>query len=187
MTPLCEISTHYDTDKGPTGQNATLGVFPGHNYTPTYHDLFGPIRGAVTSLCEVGVWSGGSMHLWADYFPNAALHAVDIDFNRLDDWMRNGPVRLHHCSQTDVAGLLDVARLAGDFDITVDDASHQPDDMTVTLAALWRHTRRWYVIEDIRREHLARYRPHWNDIAGGEAVTIQSALSPDVVALAWRR
>jgi len=188
MTPLCEIATKYDTDKGPTGQNGTLGVFPGHNYTPRYHEMFGPMRKTVTSLCEVGVWSGGSMHVWAEYFPNAALHAVDIDFSRFDDWIRHsGAVNLHQCNQTDMTGLFEIATAAHDFDIVIDDASHNPHDMTITLAALWPHTRGWYVIEDIRRECIARYRPQWDEIVGHPSIGIASALSPDVVALAWKR
>ena len=188
MTPICELAERQDTDKGPRGVNASLGVFPGHNYTPTYHALFDPIRERVQSICELGVWSGGSLHVWADYFPAAFLHAVDIEYGRLDEWAANSPrVMRHLCNQSDHGGLVEVARLAGGFDIVVDDGSHNPDDMTASMAALWYHARYWYVIEDIRREHLAAYLPIWNGIAGRPRMEIQSALSPDVVALAWGR
>lgn len=189
MTPLCAIATQYDTDKGPTGQNGTLGVFPGHNYTPTYDGLFGGMRYEDLTLCEIGVWSGGSMHLWAEFFPYAKLHGADIDFHRLDEWARTTDrVRWHHCNQHDPADLDRLVSDVGDvLDIVLDDGSHVPEHMTTSLAALWPHTASWYVIEDIERRFLAGFLPQWHAITGREPLVIQSALSPDVVALAWRR
>lgn len=188
MTPLCEIAAKYDTDKGPTGQNATLGVFPGHGYTATYDQMFARMRPEFLALCEIGVWSGGSMHMWADYFTRAELIGLDVDFSRLDDWAKHTRrVRWHHCDQSDAVALASASETFAGFTITIDDGSHIPEHMTVSLGALWPHTIDWYIIEDTRREHLPAFAPQWNAITNRMPVEIPSALSPDVVALAWRR
>ena len=49
-----------------------------HSYFDTYEQLFGPIRKTASNILEVGIYWGGSIQLWRDYFPNAQIYGVDI-------------------------------------------------------------------------------------------------------------
>jgi hypothetical protein len=49
-----------------------------HSYLDTYEKLFFPIRKTASNILEVGIYWGGSIQLWRDYFPYAQIYAVDI-------------------------------------------------------------------------------------------------------------
>ena len=49
-----------------------------HSYLNIYEQLFFPIRKTASNILEVGIYWGGSIQLWRDYFPNAQIYAVDI-------------------------------------------------------------------------------------------------------------
>ena len=58
----------YDTDKN---------TF--HSYMKTYEDLFSKYDNIPVSLLEIGVWGGGSMKMWKDFFAEGSLiHGVDL-------------------------------------------------------------------------------------------------------------
>jgi hypothetical protein len=49
-----------------------------HSYLDVYDKLLFPIRKTASNILEVGIYWGGSIQLWRDYFPNAQIYAVDI-------------------------------------------------------------------------------------------------------------
>ena len=53
-----------------------------HSYIEAYEALFASKRETATRVLEIGIGpympNGGSMLMWAGYFPNAKVHAVDI-------------------------------------------------------------------------------------------------------------
>ena len=49
-----------------------------HSYLATYERLFAPFKDTAKNILEIGVWKGGSIKLWSDYFSNATVYAVDI-------------------------------------------------------------------------------------------------------------
>lgn len=56
----------YDTDKG-------------EGYLRVYERFFYPLKNAKVNLLEVGVYKGGSLLLWRDYFPNGNIVGIDIN------------------------------------------------------------------------------------------------------------
>ena len=44
-----------------------------HSYIAVYERLLEPYRPRDVTLLEVGVWQGGSLLLWADYFPSGRI------------------------------------------------------------------------------------------------------------------
>lgn len=48
-----------------------------HKYLTVYEGLFGPKKYTAKNILEIGVWKGGSIKLWNDYFPNATIHGLD--------------------------------------------------------------------------------------------------------------
>jgi hypothetical protein len=49
-----------------------------HSYLATYDKLFAPKRITAKRVMEIGIYNGGSIKLWRDYFLNATVHGVDI-------------------------------------------------------------------------------------------------------------
>jgi 2-polyprenyl-3-methyl-5-hydroxy-6-metoxy-1,4-benzoquinol methylase len=90
-----------------------------------YDRLFSPKQQSTKSLLEIGIYHGHSIQLWRDYFVNADIHALDINYCAA---VVNQP-RIHpqftnaYCIET-VESLSDQQ-----FDIIIDDGPH-------TLASL---------------------------------------------------
>ena len=80
MTPLCELSRRYGTDKGgvmfPT-PNHRANLF--HDYTPIYWEHMKDWASEAWSLLEIGVAEGRSARMWAEFLPNAQIAGFDID------------------------------------------------------------------------------------------------------------
>jgi cephalosporin hydroxylase len=49
-----------------------------HSYLPLYEKLLNKKRETATNVLEVGIYHGGSIKLWHDYFVNATVYGLDI-------------------------------------------------------------------------------------------------------------
>ena len=123
----------YDTDKVAQG------------YLPAYNGI-ADLLGDAARVCEIGVFRGGSLATWLDLFPKGLVAGVDIDPDAL--WP-DGTIRIV-AAQDDPAlpGLL--RGHAPEWDLIVDDASHDGVLSGATLDLLWPLVSPggFYVIED---------------------------------------
>lgn len=131
--------SRYDTDK------------IGNRYLEHYDPLMTPLAGQAVKLLEIGVYKGGSLLLWRDYFPRGTIVGIDA---KLPAGMVSGDrIHLFEGSQADTAFLSRVAGATAPdgFDIIIDDASHVGE---LTRRAFWhlfdRHLKPGglYIIED---------------------------------------
>ena len=105
-----------------------------HNYHKHYAPRFNPIRNKVKKVLEIGVFRGHSMLMWQDYFPNAEIYGVDIDYsphnfgkNAYDICKEEPRIKLFEmdaCNPINVKTLMN--EIGNDFDIIIDDGSHHP-------------------------------------------------------------
>jgi SAM-dependent methyltransferase len=88
-----------------------------------YDRLFGPIRLMPLAILELGVYNGGSIKTWEEYFPCARVAGIDRKLPALDVSQR---VRLYEGDQADVNLLAQVAAevAPNGFDIIIDDCAH---------------------------------------------------------------
>lgn len=102
----------YDTDK-----------ITAH-YFERYDPILEPWLKKKIVLLELGVYKGGSLLLWKDYFPLGTIVGVDINLPK--DFETTERIHLYEGSQSDTTFLSRVANeIAPDgFDIIIDDASH---------------------------------------------------------------
>jgi len=119
----------YRTDKFGTNTDWTYG----HNYAEFYDLLFAPWRERPLAIVEIGVWSGGSVRLWHDYFPRATVVGVD-SCNRWE-----GPSPSEYSRLT--LRFRDAYDLAAwpegeTFDILIDDGTHHTRDQECVLRHL---------------------------------------------------
>lgn len=49
-----------------------------HKYLDVYEPLMRPKKESAQNVLEVGIYTGGSIRLWHDYFLNATIHGLDI-------------------------------------------------------------------------------------------------------------
>ena len=103
----------YDTDKA---RHA--------HYLRQYEEYFCALHDKEVKLLELGVYKGGSLLLWRDYFPRAIVVGLDLNSVELAD--PSGRIRIYQGQQQDTA-LLDRIALENapdGFDIIIDDCSH---------------------------------------------------------------
>lgn len=61
-----------------------------HSYLDLYDRLLVNKRESAKNVLEVGIYHGGSIKLWYDYFPNATIYGLDIiDNNNVWDVLKN--------------------------------------------------------------------------------------------------
>lgn len=54
-----------------------------------YEELFASYRKSAKKILEVGIYGGGSMLLWKQYFPNAEITALDIQHSVAVDFFKD--------------------------------------------------------------------------------------------------
>jgi hypothetical protein len=63
-----------------------------HSYLPLYQQLLAKKKDTAKHVLEVGIWAGGSIKLWSDFFTNAHVYGLDImDRSRVWDKLVTDP------------------------------------------------------------------------------------------------
>jgi demethylmacrocin O-methyltransferase len=165
LDPLTRLAIKRGTDKwGP------------HFYTPLYHELFRHLRDRPVRLLELGVGGydiktsgGASLAMWADYFANGQITAIDINEKRLT---LDARIKLFRGSQDDSAFLKKICDERGPFDIIIDDGSHVAKQVVASFHILFPTLKDGgiYVIEDVQ----TAFWPNFGGSAlhGGETIKL---------------
>lgn len=154
-------ASRYDTDKA---------EHP--HYLQAYEEYFRPLLNNDIRLLELGVYKGGSLLLWRDYFEQGLIVGLDLDPIKLND--PAGRIRIYQGMQQD-RELLD--RIAQEnapqgFDVIIDDCSHIGE---LTRISFWHlfdnHLKPGgiYVIEDWSTGY-------WDSFFDGVALSYQPKL-----------
>lgn len=130
------------------------------SYLDVFERTFGPIRPHQVRLLEVGVQNGGSLELWAQYFPQAkVLIGSDID-ERCGDLTFDDPrisVVVGDVTTEEVQRR--VRAISDGFDVIIDDGSHRSDDIIETFVAMYPLLDEGgvYVIEDLHCSYFSSF------------------------------
>lgn len=104
-------------------QNGGTTVHKWRSYLGKYDAHLSRFRGKPARILELGVYRGGSLRLWRNYFgPEAIICGIDIDPNCAQYDGAAGKVRIG--SQADCEFLKSVVAEMGGIDIVIDDGSH---------------------------------------------------------------
>jgi len=156
------------TDKGTT-----------HSYTDLYTQVLTPYRDTATRVLEIGVYSGASIWVWAEYFAQAQVTGMDIDMSKVVFGKDHERIRFLTADGTRTKGL--IAAGGGDgvtgtvaYDVIIDDASHNPADQveTLRLFAPILAPGGVYVIEDINEKFAESVKTGVGAIAIREGLTM---------------
>lgn len=129
------------------------GIWKWTHYFDIYHRHFQKFIGKEVHVLEVGVYSGGSLEMWRDYFgPKCHLYGVDIGEECRA--LENESTRIFIGDQANREFWRRFRQEVPVLDILIDDGGHLPEQQIVTLEEVLPHLRPGgiYVCEDIHGE-----------------------------------
>jgi len=130
------------------------GVQKWLHYFEVYHRHLAKFVGRSPVVAEVGVYSGGSLPMWRDYFgPGCRVHGIDIDPGCV---AYDGPdCTIHIGDQADRAFWKRFRDAVPQVDILIDDGAHTPEAQRVTLEEMLPHLSPGgvYLCEDVHGVH----------------------------------
>jgi O-antigen biosynthesis protein len=132
-----------------------------NHYFDIYDRHFSRFRNTDVHILEIGVYHGGSLQMWRDYFgANAKIVGVDID-PRCKALEENGTEILIG-SQEDRSFLAEIRSKLPRIDILIDDGGHTMNQQIVTFEELFPHVREdgIYLCEDLHTSY-------WDSYQGG--------------------
>lgn len=132
---LDELGLKYDTDKASHG----------HGYCDIYEQWLTGFNPRI--VLEIGVFKGGSLRMWRDFFPEASIVGIDIDPSRLFSEDR---INTFLCNQHEPLEL-DKLLEQGIPDLVIDDGSHNWGDQMISFFHIFPKMSPGsiYIIEDL--------------------------------------
>lgn len=128
------------------------------HYFEIYDKHFFRFRGKEMVILEIGVFQGGSLQMWKNYFgPKAKVYGIDID-PRCKSLEEEG-IRIFIGSQTDKKFLKEIVNEIPKIDILVDDGGHSMKQQITSFEALFNHIKEdgIYLCEDCHSSYWWEY------------------------------
>ena len=142
-------------------ENDKLIIHKWAHYFDIYHKHFQCYVGKECVVLEIGVFKGGSLQMWKDYFgERAQIYGVDInpDCKKYED----DSTRIFVGSQSDRNFLEDLKSKIPKIDILVDDGGHTMEQQITAFEILFDHIKDGglYLCEDTHTSY-------WDEYGGG--------------------
>ena len=131
------------------------------HYFDAYDRHFSRFRGKEIVLLEIGVFHGGSLQMWKDYFGDGVkIYGVDID-PRCKEYEEEN-IKIFTGSQSDREFLRELKKEIPPIDILIDDGGHTMEQQIVTYEELFGHVKDngVYLCEDLHTSY-------WDKWGGG--------------------
>ena len=137
--PTCDTTeiaaTSNDLERFFNGRTSGRGIWKWRHYFPIYDRHFARFRGQCPHVLEIGVYSGGSLDMWRDYFgPGTAIFSIDImpecRVYEAED------VHIFIGDQSDPEFWAQFKRAVPRLDIVIDDGSHIAEHQMITVEQL---------------------------------------------------
>lgn len=132
-----------------------------HNYLRKYEFFLEPYRDLEMNILDLGVFNGGSLNMWAEYFEKAYIYGVDInsDCKKYENARRNVII----CDLAKKESYDQLKRV--EPMIIVDDASHLWSHQIKALCYLFPYLSSGgiYIIEDLGTNFSQRYVCNYDD------------------------
>ena len=121
-------------------------------------------------ILEIGVFNGGSLYMWKNYFQNSSIIGLDIDpfTKRWEESDKN--IKIYIGDQCDTNFLKKVCEEEGPFDLIIDDGGHENNQIITSFEFLFEHLKigGTYVIEDTFASYWPEYSCDRNRGTDGE-------------------
>ena len=132
-----------------------------HHYFDIYAKHFEQYRDRPIRMLEIGVFRGGSLRMWKNYFhSDSTIVGIDIDKSCQAHEIADKNVFVRIGSQADPNFLARVDTEFGPFDIILDDGSHKTHHQIISFGALFRSALKdggCYMVEDTHSNYWLKH------------------------------
>ena len=128
------------------GKDLTDKVYH-HRYDRFYPRFLESLRDQEFNMLEIGVWRGGSLKLWEEYFPKALIYGIDTN----SEW-KSDRCTTYKFDQSKPEDLKEIVKTIPKCQFIIDDGSHHPQHQLITFLELFENLLDGggvYIIEDI--------------------------------------
>lgn len=163
LTEKVEVTAAKHTPKNQLFQifSADTNVHKWHHYFDIYERHFGRFRERPIRMLEIGVFRGGSLRMWKQYFhPDSTVVGIDIDQSCQAHEIAEQNVYVRIGSQADPNFLTEINGEFGPFDIILDDGSHKTHHQIISFGALFRPALKdggCYMVEDTHTNYWIKH------------------------------
>jgi hypothetical protein len=135
-----------------TANNAGPGIWKWTHYFDIYQRHLGKFVGRDAHIVEVGIYSGGSLPMWRNYFgPKSQITGIDIE-QACRCYEQEG-IRVSIGDQADRGFWKSFRESSTPFDVMIDDGGHSPLQQRITLEETLPYLKPGgvYMCEDVHR------------------------------------
>ncbi len=173
-------------DKDLPPKNPLMSYFESHNegpgiwkwkhYFDVYHRHFSRFVGREVHVLEVGIYSGGSLPMWREYFGEHA-HIYGVDINEACRAYEDDRTKVFIGDQADRSFWAELRKAAPFIDIVIDDGGHVPEQQLVTLEEMLPHAAFVQGLSDNLNEFFYREGKHPEPNIHSAPSTFQAAIN----------
>jgi hypothetical protein len=126
------------------------GIWKWTHYFDIYHRHFSKFVGREVHVLEIGIYSGGSLKMWRDYF-GPECHVYGVDIEEACKVYEDDHTKVFVGDQADREFWRRLKQQVPAVDILIDDGGHSPTEQIVTLEEMLPHLRAGgvYLCEDV--------------------------------------
>jgi hypothetical protein len=188
---LATLADKYHSDKGTNLPTDKKFPWQCHSYTEVYDFMFGLSRLSIKSIFECGIGTtdtaieanmsvagkpGASLRMWKEYFPMATVYGADIDTSVLFSEDRIFTSYVDQLSRDSIA-MMWCNFTIDQVDIIIDDGLHKYEAGVCLFEESISHLHQngTYIIEDVCKSDLSRYKKYFSAIPNVHATFIERA------------
>lgn len=139
-------------------QNKDRVIHKWNHYFDVYERHFSRFRGQEIVILEIGVFQGGSLQMWKNYFGDKAkIYGIDKNPNCKD--LEEENIEIFIGSQSDRTFLRDIKKSIPKVDILIDDGGHTMKQQIVSFQELFDHVKDngVYLCEDLHTSYWLKW------------------------------
>jgi hypothetical protein len=158
------------------------------SYFEAYEELLSKYRGKEITFVEVGVFNGGSLFMWRDYFgPQARI--IGVDMNPASKVWESHGFEIHIGDQASQIFWHDFFRKVGSVDVFIDDGGHTNLQQITTVHCAVEHIRDGgvLIVEDVHTSYFKEFGNPWSRAFIGFAAKIVDGINSRSFALRTNR
>jgi hypothetical protein len=142
-------------------RNKKLLITKWKHYFDIYDTYFKKFKGKNPTILEIGVYNGGSLEMWNNYFEgNCTIYGVDINENCkiVPKILNANNIFIEIGDQGNVNFWNMFKQKVPKFDIIIDDGGHQMDQQITTFECMYEHVKDEgiYICEDMHTSYWAQ-------------------------------
>ncbi|MDR0913062.1 MAG: class I SAM-dependent methyltransferase [Methanobrevibacter sp.] len=128
------------------------------HYFNIYHKHFKKFRNNEVTVLEFGVFKGGSLQMWKDYFGKKA-RIIGVDINPECEKLTENQIEVYIGDQENRAFLKSLMKKIGPVDVVIEDGGHQMKQQIHTFEEVFPNVKQGgvFLIEDLHTSYRETY------------------------------